>query len=95
MGVINKAGGHRPRLGGPPIYHPNRRDWPPLPDPLRWCDRCNEHAAVFGPDEQGRFYCGPCVGRVDIFHANQVGANSAVQMKADHALGRQSQRDDQ
>lgn len=51
--TINERGGVRPMLGGPPNYRPNRRqDFPDLPDPLRECDSCHQHAALFGPDER-------------------------------------------
>lgn len=56
-----------------------------LPDPLRECDDCHEHAAFYGPDEDDRYFCGSCAPRHSVFiirtpptDPRQVAADAAL-----------------
>lgn len=55
-----------------------------LPDPLRRCTRCGEHAAVYRY-ENDQWICGPCGPRVSVF-ALPVRPDDLRQQAADAAM---------
>lgn len=61
-----------------------------LPDPLRLCDRCHQHAAFYrdddaGDDERVRYFCGVCAPAVSVFRL-PMPPDDLRQVAADEAL---------